>query len=94
LLLIPIYAVADAFFLSQKFQLLDTAGNCDPLCSADEVSSQYFEANYKPKNDLLKALTIIGTALTGAAAINHSWVAANQVSWFVASVQKFPYLSF
>lgn len=60
------------------YELLDTAGNCDPLCSADEVSSQYFEANYKPKNDLLKALTIIGTALTGAAAINHSWVAANQ----------------
>ncbi|WVZ63743.1 hypothetical protein U9M48_013351 [Paspalum notatum var. saurae] len=57
---------------------LDTTGNCDPLCSVDEVSSQYFEANYEPKNDLLKALTIIATALAGAAAINHSWVAANQ----------------
>ncbi|CAD6225612.1 unnamed protein product [Miscanthus lutarioriparius] len=60
------------------YELLDTTGNCDPLCSVDEVSSQYFEANYKPKNDLLKALTIIGTALAGAAAINHSWIAANQ----------------
>jgi hypothetical protein len=32
----------------------DTARNCDPLCSADEVRSQFFEANYKPKNDLVK----------------------------------------
>ncbi|EEC84082.1 hypothetical protein OsI_30373 [Oryza sativa Indica Group] len=61
-----------------KLPLLDTTGNCDPLCSVDEVSSQYFEANYKPKNDLLKALTIIATALAGAAAINHSWVAEHQ----------------
>ncbi|XP_062199522.1 sodium/proton antiporter 1-like [Phragmites australis] len=61
-----------------EYELLDTTGNCDPLCSVDEVSSQYFEANYKPKNDLLKALTIFATALAGAAAINHSWVAANQ----------------
>ncbi|PAN11307.1 hypothetical protein PAHAL_2G145900 [Panicum hallii] len=60
------------------YELLDTTGNCDPLCSVDEVSSQYFEANYKPKDDLLKALTIFATALAGAAAINHSWVAANQ----------------
>ncbi|KAG2642104.1 sodium/proton antiporter 1-like [Panicum virgatum] len=60
------------------YELLDTTGNCDPLCSLDDVSSQYFEANYKPKDDLLKALTIFATALAGAAAINHSWVAANQ----------------
>ncbi|KAM3274313.1 hypothetical protein ACQJBY_043444 [Aegilops geniculata] len=58
--------------------LSETTGNCDPLCSVDEVSSQYFEANYKPKNDLVKALAILATALAGAAAINHSWVAANQ----------------
>ncbi|KAM3256445.1 hypothetical protein ACQJBY_049109 [Aegilops geniculata] len=58
--------------------LSETTGNCDPLCSVDEVSSQYFEANYKPKNDLVKALAILTTALVGAAAINHSWVAANQ----------------
>ncbi|TVU10736.1 hypothetical protein EJB05_44282 [Eragrostis curvula] len=63
---------------SSDFELLETTGNCDPLCSVDEVSSQYFEANYKPKNDLRKALTIFATALAGAAAINHSWVAANQ----------------
>ncbi|CAN6223346.1 unnamed protein product [Urochloa humidicola] len=62
----------------QDYELLDTTGNCDPLCSLDDVSSQYFEANYKPKDDLLKALTIFATALSGAAAINHSWVAANQ----------------
>jgi hypothetical protein len=63
---------------------LDTTGNCDPLCSVDEVSSQSFEANYKPKDDLWKALTIFVTALAGVAAINHSWVAANQVSYFLA----------
>jgi hypothetical protein len=55
MLMIPIYVVAYSFSLSQKIQLLDTAGNCDPLCSADEVRSQYFEANYKPKNDLIKS---------------------------------------
>ncbi|KAL6596982.1 hypothetical protein ACP70R_047116 [Stipagrostis hirtigluma subsp. patula] len=60
------------------YELLETTGNCDPLCSVDEVSSQYFEANYKPKSDLVKAFTIIAAALAGAAAINHSWVAANQ----------------
>ncbi|XP_037440617.1 sodium/proton antiporter 2-like [Triticum dicoccoides] len=60
------------------YELSETTGNCDPLCSVDEVSSQYFEANYKPKNDLVKALAILATALVGAAAINHSWVAANQ----------------
>ncbi|XP_048529600.1 sodium/proton antiporter 1 [Triticum urartu] len=60
------------------YELSESSGNCDPLCSVDEVSSQYFEANYKPKNDLVKALTILATALAGAAAINHSWVAANQ----------------
>ncbi|XP_047048169.1 sodium/proton antiporter 2-like [Lolium rigidum] len=60
------------------YELSETTGNCDPLCSVDEVSSQYFEANYKPKNDLIKALAILATSLAGAAAINHSWVAANQ----------------
>uniref|UniRef100_A0ACD5XU50 Uncharacterized protein n=1 Tax=Avena sativa TaxID=4498 RepID=A0ACD5XU50_AVESA len=60
------------------YELSETTGNCDPLCSVDEVSSQYFEANYKPKNDLVKALSILATSLAGAAAINHSWVAANQ----------------
>uniref|UniRef100_A0ACD5Y6Y2 Uncharacterized protein n=1 Tax=Avena sativa TaxID=4498 RepID=A0ACD5Y6Y2_AVESA len=60
------------------YELSEMTGNCDPLCSVDEVSSQYFEANYKPKNDLVKALAILATSLAGAAAINHSWVAANQ----------------
>ncbi|KAK3129274.1 hypothetical protein QOZ80_6BG0475930 [Eleusine coracana subsp. coracana] len=63
---------------SSDYELLDTTGNCDPLCSIDEVSSQYYEATYKPKDDLQKALTIFAAALAGAAAINHSWVAANQ----------------
>ncbi|CAN6210171.1 unnamed protein product [Urochloa humidicola] len=62
----------------EDYELLDTTGTCDPLCSLDDVSSQNFEANYKPKDDLLKALTIFATALAGAAAINQSWVAANQ----------------
>ncbi|XP_040365150.1 sodium/proton antiporter 1 isoform X1 [Rosa chinensis] len=39
-----------------------------------------FEANYKPKTYLLKAIAIFAAAATGtvAVAINHSWVAANQ----------------
>ncbi|KAJ4815626.1 Na(+)/H(+) antiporter NhaD [Rhynchospora pubera] len=60
------------------YELLDESGNCDPLCSVDDVSSQYFEANYQPKTDLFKALVVFGLAFAGTAAINHSWVAANQ----------------
>ncbi|KAH0457652.1 hypothetical protein IEQ34_012967 [Dendrobium chrysotoxum] len=59
-------------------ELMNRSGVCDPLCSVDEVSSQDFKANYQPKTDLLKALTILISALAGAAAINHSWVAENQ----------------
>ncbi|KAL2939322.1 Sodium/proton antiporter 1 [Bienertia sinuspersici] len=58
--------------------LTPTLGECDPLCSLDETSSQGLEANYQPKTDLLKALAIFAAALTGAATINQSWVAANQ----------------
>uniref|UniRef100_A0A1D1Y6V9 Putative transporter Rv2685/MT2759 n=1 Tax=Anthurium amnicola TaxID=1678845 RepID=A0A1D1Y6V9_9ARAE len=57
---------------------LDNFGICDPLCSVDEMSSQDFKDNYQPKTDLLKALAIVGSAVAGAVAINHSWVAANQ----------------
>lgn len=57
---------------------MDGAGMCDPLCSIDDVSSQDFEASYQPKTDLLKALTILVSAVAGTIAINHSWVAANQ----------------
>ncbi|KAI0502603.1 hypothetical protein KFK09_017557 [Dendrobium nobile] len=59
-------------------ELMDRSGVCDPLCSVDEVSSQDFKANYQPMTDLLKALTILISALAGATAINHSWVAENQ----------------
>ncbi|XP_059652940.1 sodium/proton antiporter 1 isoform X2 [Cornus florida] len=59
-------------------ELTSSSGECDPLCSVDETSSQDFEAAYQPKTDLLKALAIFAAAATGAAAINHSWVAANQ----------------
>ncbi|KAB5541300.1 hypothetical protein DKX38_014274 [Salix brachista] len=59
-------------------ELEQTSGSCDPLCSLDETSSQDFEANYQPKTDLVKALAIFAAAGTGAVAINHSWVAANQ----------------
>lgn len=55
------------------------SGTCDPLCSVDETSSQDFEETYQPKTDFLKALAIFAAAITGAVAINHSWVAANQV---------------
>lgn len=58
---------------------MDSSGSCDPICSVDEPSSSYFEANYQPKTDIVKALAILAAALTGTAAINHSWVAANQV---------------
>ncbi|KAM7250886.1 hypothetical protein ACFE04_022769 [Oxalis oulophora] len=62
-----------------QFQdLTSTTGQCDPLCSVDETSSQQFAANYQPKTDFLKAFAIFGAAATGALAINHSWVAANQ----------------
>uniref|UniRef100_A0A0D6R2A7 Citrate transporter-like domain-containing protein n=1 Tax=Araucaria cunninghamii TaxID=56994 RepID=A0A0D6R2A7_ARACU len=60
-------------------EVLDSKyGTCDPLCSVDEMSSLDYEANYKPKTDLLKALTIFASVSVGAAAINHSWVAENQ----------------
>lgn len=65
---------------------MDSSGSCDPLCSVDEPSSSYFEANYQPKTDIIKALAILAAALTGTAAINHSWVAANQVQSLVLLV--------
>ncbi|GFS29753.1 sodium:hydrogen antiporter 1 [Actinidia rufa] len=69
----------------KQFQeLIPSSGLCDPLCSVDETSSQDFEDTYQPKTDFLKALAVLAAAATGAVAINHSWVAANQVffiSW-------------
>ncbi|KAI8554553.1 hypothetical protein RHMOL_Rhmol05G0107600 [Rhododendron molle] len=59
-------------------ELTSSSGECDPLYSVDETSSQDFEATYQPKTDLLKALAILGVAAMGAVAINQSWVAANQ----------------
>ncbi|KAL0676504.1 hypothetical protein Bca4012_004485 [Brassica carinata] len=56
----------------------DLMDSCDPICSGDEPSSTYFEANYQPKTDVVKAIAVLAAALTGTAAINHSWVAANQ----------------
>jgi hypothetical protein len=55
------------------------AGTCDPLCSVDDMSSMDFQASYKPKSDLLKAVSVSTALLGGAAIINHSWVAENQV---------------
>ncbi|KAK7280334.1 hypothetical protein RJT34_25397 [Clitoria ternatea] len=62
----------------QLQNLTPEPGTCDPLCSLDETSSQEFEDSYQPKTDLLKAVAIFAAAATGAVAINHSWVAANQ----------------
>ncbi|KAF8020159.1 hypothetical protein BT93_G0766 [Corymbia citriodora subsp. variegata] len=62
----------------KRFEDIASSGSCDPLCSVDEVSSQEFEVSYQPKTDLVKALAIFAAAATGAVAINHSWVAANQ----------------
>ncbi|KAL6010418.1 Sodium/proton antiporter 1 [Asimina triloba] len=60
-------------------ELMPTSGTCDPLCSLDEWSSEDFETNYQPKADLQKAVTILASVVAGAIALNHSWVAANQV---------------
>ncbi|GMP38403.1 hypothetical protein CsSME_00009656 [Camellia sinensis var. sinensis] len=59
-------------------ELIPSSGGCDPLCSTDETSSMDFEATYKPKTDLQKALAVFAAAAMGAVAINQSWVAANQ----------------
>ena len=75
-------------------ELINSSGECDPICSVDETSSQDFEASYQPKTDLLKALAIFAAALTGAVAINHSWVAANQVNFvlmFDCTIAGFAY---
>ncbi|CAH8382084.1 unnamed protein product [Eruca vesicaria subsp. sativa] len=61
---------------SELKDLMDSS--CDPICSVDEPSSSYLEANYQPKTDVVKAIAVLAAALTGTAAINHSWVAANQ----------------
>lgn len=62
-------------------------GTCDPLCSIDDASSEQFEASYQPKTDLVKALAVLAAAGTGALAINHSWVAANQVHLHLHEIQ-------
>lgn len=62
-------------------EFTSSPGACDPLCSVDETSWEDFEASYQPKTDLLKALAVLAAAGTGALAINHSWVAANQVPY-------------
>ncbi|XP_028070955.1 sodium/proton antiporter 1-like [Camellia sinensis] len=62
----------------QILELIPSSGGCDPLCSTDETSSMDFEATYKPKTDLQKALAVFAAAAMGAVAINQSWVAANQ----------------
>lgn len=64
-------------------ELTPSSGSCDPLCSLDETSSSDFEASYKPKTDLLKAIAVLAAAAAGAVAINHSWVAANQVNIYL-----------
>ncbi|XP_047980976.1 sodium/proton antiporter 1-like [Salvia hispanica] len=63
---------------SPQLQDSNPPGTCDPLCSIDDTSSEEFEASYQPKTDLVKALAVLAAAGTGALAINHSWVAANQ----------------
>ncbi|CAA3007288.1 sodium proton antiporter 2 [Olea europaea subsp. europaea] len=59
-------------------QDLSLSGTCDPLCSVDDARSEDFKFNNQPKTDLRKALAIFAAAGTGALAISHSWVAANQ----------------
>ncbi|OMO63285.1 hypothetical protein COLO4_32603 [Corchorus olitorius] len=67
--------------LLQKFsseELNAPSGSCDPLCSLDETSSLDLEATYQPKSDLLKTAAIFTAVITGALALNLSWVAGNQ----------------
>ncbi|CAN6544373.1 unnamed protein product [Malus baccata var. baccata] len=59
-------------------ELNPSSGSCYHLCSVDETSSEEFKARYRPKTDLLKAIAVFAAAGTGAVAIYHSWVAANQ----------------
>jgi hypothetical protein len=75
--MLTVRLVIDPLACNQELEQI--SGSCDPLCSLDETSSRDFEANYQPKTDLVKALAIFAAAGTGAVAINHSWVAANQV---------------
>lgn len=70
-----------------------SSGPCDPLCSVDETSSSDFEANYQPKTDLFKAVAVFGAAIIGTVAINHSWVAENQVT-HLTSLFSLPCLAF
>lgn len=65
---------------SSKLQdLAPTSGECDPICSVDETISEDIEATSQPKTDLLKTIAVLAAALIGTAAVNLSWVAANQV---------------
>lgn len=43
------------------------------------MSFQDFDETYQPKKDFVKALAILAAAITGTIAINHTWVASNQV---------------
>lgn len=77
----------EVYYLADDYE--DTpAGACDPLCSVDEMSSVEFEASYKPNSDFTKAVVIAGSMLAGAAIINHSWVAENQVRVRIFLVNK------
>ncbi|XP_050146563.1 sodium/proton antiporter 1-like [Malus sylvestris] len=59
-------------------ELNPSSGSCYHICSVDETSSEEFKARYRPKTYLLKAIAVFAAAGTGAVAIYHSWVAANQ----------------
>ncbi|PSS19212.1 Sodium/proton antiporter 1 like [Actinidia chinensis var. chinensis] len=72
------FQLHDMLMFITNQELIPSSGLCDPLCSVDETSSQDFEDTYQPKTDFLKALAVLAAAATGAVAINHSWVAANQ----------------
>ncbi|CAH9079828.1 unnamed protein product [Cuscuta epithymum] len=63
---------------SQPLEFTPSSEACDPLCPVDETSLQDSEPSYYSKTDLLKAISVFAAAATGAVAINHSWVAANQ----------------
>ncbi|KAL0356868.1 UNVERIFIED_CONTAM: Sodium/proton antiporter 1 [Sesamum calycinum] len=81
------------FDSDNQLQDVSPSGTCDPLCSVDETSSEDFEASYQPKTDFLKALAVLAAAGTGALAINHSWVAANQAPSTEAAVSELSHAS-
>ncbi|KAL8238441.1 hypothetical protein R6Q59_015008 [Mikania micrantha] len=80
-----LYRCGGVFLLLHRPYDLTSSGSCDPLCLVDETISPEYEATYKPKTELLKGLPAFGAVVNGTVAINHFWVATNQMHGWLAS---------